>query len=247
MEKQTIIGRIGQMAKADINSLIDSAEDPQKMLDQLVRDYSNNINEAEGAIAITIGNVRLAEEDARQDDVNAADWGGKAAAASHQADGLRLAGKALEADKFDSLAKVALSKQIQSESASRSARPHLASQNEMVDKLKTGLVEMKEKLTQLMAKRDELNARAKTAQAQTEVHDALASVNVLDPTSELGRFEEKVRREEARAQGQNELDASSLDSQFENLEDLTDQSEVDARLASLKAGGSNSAIVGASN
>jgi phage shock protein A len=65
----------------------------------------------------------------------------------------------------------------------------------------------------------------------------MRSINVLDPTSEIGRFEEKVRREEARVVGQQELDASSLDKQFESLDDLGRQSEIEARLAVLKTGG----------
>jgi phage shock protein A len=60
---------------------------------------------------------------------------------------------------------------------------------------------------------------------------------VLDPTSDLGRFEDKVRREEAKVRGQEELTASSLDSQFESLDDLGELTEVEARLAALKAGG----------
>jgi phage shock protein A len=52
----------------------------------------------------------------------------------------------------------------------------------------------------------------------------------------VSRFEEKIRREEARVRGQEELAASSLDSQFESLEDLDRQAEIEARLAELKAG-----------
>ena len=60
-EKQSILGRITQLAKANINALLDRAEDPQKMLDQLIRDYTNSIADAESAVAQTIGNLRLAE------------------------------------------------------------------------------------------------------------------------------------------------------------------------------------------
>src|SRR5690606_39403594 len=60
-QKQSILGRIAQLTKANINALLDKAEDPQKMLDQLVRDYTNSIAEAEQAVAQTIGNLRLAE------------------------------------------------------------------------------------------------------------------------------------------------------------------------------------------
>ena len=52
-EKQSILGRITQLAKANINALIDRAEDPQKMLDQLIRDYTNSIAEAKQAVAQT--------------------------------------------------------------------------------------------------------------------------------------------------------------------------------------------------
>jgi phage shock protein A len=235
MAKQSIIGRITQLAKANINSLIDQAEDPQLMLDQLVRDYSDNIADAEGAIAQTIGNLRLLEDDHREDVKTAEDWGRKALAASQKGDELRVAGNLLDADKFDALAKVALTRQLQSENEARDAEPSIASQTEVVEKLKSGLNSMKEKLGQLTRKRDELTARAKTVEAQSRVHDALKSIDVLDPTSDLGRFEEKIRREEAKVRGQEELAASSLDAQFESLDDIGELTEVDARLAQLKA------------
>lgn len=235
-EKQSILGRISTLVRANINALIDQAEDPQLMLDQLVRDYTNSISEAESAVATTIGNLRLMEQDHDADVAAAQDWGLKAQAASAKADQLRAAGNAADADKFDNLAKVALSKQITSENEAKQAEPTIASQNAVVDQLKTGVQQMHDKLDQLISKRDELVARAKTADAQSQVHDAIKSINVLDPTSELGRFEDKVRRSEAQVAGQQELDASSLDSQFESLDDLGTQAEVDTRLAALKAG-----------
>jgi len=235
-EKQSILGRISTLVRANINALIDQAEDPQLMLDQLVRDYTNSIAEAESAVATTIGNLRLMEQDHDADLSAAQDWGLKAQAASAKADQLRAGGNAADADKFDNLAKVALSKQITSENEAKQAEPTIASQNAVVDQLKTGVQQMHDKLDQLISKRDELVARAKTADAQQQVHDAVKSINVLDPTSELGRFEDKVRRSEAQVAGQQELDASSLDSQFESLDDLGTQAEVDTRLAALKAG-----------
>ena len=64
----------------------------------------------------------------------------------------------------------------------------------------------------------------------------------MDPTSEVGRFEQKIRREEAKVRGQQELAASSLDAQFNSLEDLGEQTEIEARLAALKSGGAPAAI-----
>jgi phage shock protein A len=94
---------------------------------------------------------------------------------------------------------------------------------------------MQGKLSELKTKRDQLVARAKTAEAQAKVQQAVSSINVLDPTSELSRFEEKVRRDEAQVAGQAELASSSLDAQFAELEADTTQTEVEARLSELKA------------
>ncbi|MEV8218995.1 PspA/IM30 family protein [Microbacterium sp. NPDC077391] len=237
MAKESIFGRISTLLRANINSLLDQAEDPQKMIDQLVRDYSNNIADAESAIAETIGNLRLLERDHEEDVRAAREWGNKALAASRKADELRAAGNTTDADKFDSLAKIALQRQIGEERDAQAAEPQIAAQTEIVEKLKSGLNGMKDKLGQLKTKRSELLARAKVAEAQTKVQDAIGSINVLDPTSELGRFEDKIRRQEALAQGKAEIAASSLDAQFESLEDLGELTEVEARLAELKSGG----------
>ena len=242
MAKQSILGRIAQLAKANINALLDSAEDPQLMLDQMVRDYTNSIAEAESAVAQTIGNLRLLEQDHKEDVEAAADWGRKALAASAKGDELRADGNATDADKFDKLARIALGKQLSAENEAKDAEPSIASQTVVVDKLKSGLDSMRTKLGELTSKRDELIARSKTVDAQRQVQDAIGSIDMLDPTSEISRFEDKIRREEAKVLGQQELAASSLDAQFESLEDLDKQTEIEARLAALKlgAGGSGS-------
>ncbi|GAA2935281.1 PspA/IM30 family protein [Streptomyces argenteolus] len=236
MTKQTVLGRVTQLARANINALLDQAEDPQKMLDQLIREYTGNIAEAEQAVAATIGSLRLVEQDHREDVDAAREWGQKALAASRKADELRAAGSSADADRFDNLAKVALGRQLRSEQEARTAEPSIASQTVVVDKLKTGLEQMRARLTQLKSKRDELVARARSAQAQNRMMDAVKSIDVMDPAGELGRFEDKVRREEARAVGKEELAASSLDAQFEQLDSLGDSAEIEARLSALKSG-----------
>ena len=243
MAKQSIFGRISTLVKANINAMLDSAEDPQKMLDQLVRDYTNNIADAESAVAETIGNLRLLERDHEEDVKAAAEWGNKALAASRKADELRTAGNTTDADKFDNLAKIALQRQIGEENEAKAIAPSIEAQTEVVDKLKDGLNGMKQKLEQLKSKRAELLARSKSAEAQNKVHDAVKSIDVLDPTSELGRFEDKVRRQEALAAGKAELAASTLDAQFNELEDVGELTEVEARLAALKSGGTGAAAL----
>ena len=245
-EKQSILGRIAQLTRANINALLDRAEDPEKMLNQLVRDYTASISEARDAVAQTIGNLRLAEKDHDADVAEARDWGNKALAASRKADQLRAGGDATGADKWDSLAKIALTKQITAENEAKAAEPMIASQQQVVEQLKTGLQQMEAKLGELHSKRDQLIARRKTAEAQVKVQGAIRSINVMDPTSELSRYEDQVRRVEAQAAGQMELAGSSLEAQFAELEASGADLEAEARLAALKSGG-NSALPAASS
>ena len=91
-----------------------------------------------------------------------------------------------------------------------------------------------ERLSDLKTRRDQLVARQKTAQAQAKVADAMGSINLMDPTSELSRYEDKVRRSEAQVLGQQELASSSLESQFAELETDSSAVEIEARLAALK-------------
>lgn len=235
-QKQTLLGRVAQLAKANINSMLDRAEDPEKMLDQMIRDYTDSIREAEAAVSQTIGNLRLMERDQEEDRRAAEDWSRKAIAASQRADQLREEGNASEADRFDNLARVAIERQMQSEEEVQAVAPQIQSQNQVVGQLKTGLDSMRGKLTELRSKRDQLVARSRAAEAQNRMSDAIGAIDVLDPTSEISRFEEKVRREEARVIGRQELTANSLDAQFESLETDARRLDVDDRLAALKRG-----------
>ena len=236
-----ILGRITNLVRANVNSLIDGAEDPDKMLDQLVRDYTNNIAEAEQAVAQTIGNLRLTEDDARKAQDGVAEWGGKALAASRKADELRVAGNTAEADKFDDLAKVALKRQIGFEDQVKGLATQIAAQTTLTNGLKDGLNGMRAKREELVQKRNELVARAKMAEAQARVQESLKSINATDPTSEVSRFEEKIRHDEAQVRGMQEVAGSSLEAQFESLEDVSADADVEARLAALKGGGATPA------
>jgi phage shock protein A len=233
---QSILGRMGQLVRANVNAMLDQAEDPEKMLDQLIRDFTDNIAEAEQAVAQTIGNLRLVEDDHREAQEAAAEWGQKAQAASRKADQMRSDGKSPDADRFDELAKVALRRQISFENQIKTYETQITQQTELTSQLKDGLNKLRTKREDLVQKRDELVSRAKMASAQTQVQQAVKSVSVMDPTSELNRFEERIRRQEAMARGMAEVSSSSLDEQFASLDQSDDELEVEARLSGLKSG-----------
>ena len=224
-----------KIGKSNANAALDALEDPQKMLDQSVRDYSNNIAEAESAVAQTIGNLRMQEEDYKKAVQDAQQWGNKALAASNKAEEFVAAGDAANAQKFNQLATVAIQRQMASEKTAANLEPAITSQRQVVEKLKTGLDTMKTKRQELISKRDELVARARNAKTQSQMMEAVKALDMSDPTSEIGRFESKIRADEAKVLGAAELAASSLDSQFAALEDLGESTEIEARLAAIKA------------
>lgn len=237
MAKQSIFGRMSTMIRANVNAMLDSSEDPGKMLDQMVRDFSNNIAEAEDAVAGTVGNTRMMEHDYQEHVEESQKWEQKALSASERADSHRKKGETEDAEKFDNLARVAIQRQVDAENSAKGLAPSIESQNSSIEQLRTGLEQMRAKRDQLVSKRDELVARSHVAETQARVQGAMKQLDAQDPTSEIGRFEDAVRRSEASARGQAELAASSLEAQFEELTDGNDDDiEVEARLAALKSG-----------
>src|SRR5688500_15376617 len=232
----SILGRMGQLISANINVAIDRAEDPEKMLDQLIRDFTENMREAEEAVAQTVGNLRLLEEDHKEATEASDEWERKALAASRKADELRGQAKTAEADKFDELAKVALRRQLSFEEQIKSYDSQISQQTELTNKLKDGLNKLRQRREDLVQRREELVSRAKMARAQRQVQEAVREVSVMDPTSDLNRFEERIRREEAMARGMEEVSMSSLEDQFDQLETAGDEMEIEDRLKQLKSG-----------
>ena len=158
------------------------------------------------------------------------------AAASRKADQLRGEGNTTEAGRFDELAKIALRRQISFESQIKTLASQIEQQTTFTEQLKDGLNKLRLRREELVRKRDELVSRAKIARAQTQVQQAVKNVSVMDPTSELSRFEERIRREEAMARGMQEVASSSLEDQFAQLESSEEDLEIEARLAALKSG-----------
>lgn len=228
---RTIIDRVAQLVRANLHAALDPAEDPEKMLDQFVRDYTASIKEAEQAVAETISHLRLLEQSRREIAQKHADWGRKALTASTQADRLRAAGRMGKADDADRLATTALRKQRATE-----LDPQISRQGEVAEQLKSGLAVMREKLSELKDKRHELLASARTVEVQDRVIDAVSALNTADPAGELSRFEDGIRRREALVQGRAEVAATSLESQFDELESLGETAQAQERLAALKSG-----------
>ncbi|MCC6627147.1 MAG: PspA/IM30 family protein [Chloroflexi bacterium] len=213
-----ILDRISTILRANINDMLDKAEDPEKMLEQILRDMETQIGEARNAVATMIAQEKELKADMEENDRLAGEW-------------QRKAELALTRDQ-DDLAREALKRKNTYASNADTYRTQWAAQKEMVVKLKDQLRMLESKYQQALSQKDVLIARRRRAQAQQQVSKTISGLPKMDATSELDRMERKIRGEEAKAEALAELGTDSLDAQFAELER---DAGVDDELAALKA------------
>jgi phage shock protein A len=213
-----ILDRISTILRANINDLLDKAEDPEKMLEQILRDMESQIGEARNAVATMIAQEKELKADMEENDRLTTEW-------------QRKAELALTRDQED-LAREALKRKNQYQTNADTYRHQWTAQVEMVGKLKAQLRQLESKHQQAFSQKDVLIARRRRAQAQAQVSKTLSGLPRIDAAAELDRMERKIRGEEAKASALEELGNDSLDSQFADLEA---DAGVEDELAALKA------------
>ena len=214
-----ILDRVSTILRANINALLDQAEDPEKALDQLIRDMADAIGQARGTVAEMIAQEKLMEADMERNANLAREWGQKAELAVSRG--------------ADDLAKEALRRKIDYEKNSQAYSTQLQAQSDVVAKLKHDLEQLESKYESAVRNREAMIARHRRALAQQKVAHTAAQLTTVDPTSELARMEERIRMEEARAAALTEVHSrpTSLEDKFAALEQDDD---LERQLADLK-------------
>lgn len=214
-----ILERMSRLIRANVNDLIDKAEDPEKMIDQILRDMQTNIGTARSQVAAMIAQEKELEADLNETKQLSTEWGAKAQ-------------RAVDAGK-DDLAREALRRKRDNDENSKVYETQFATQKQTVDKLKAQLRQLESKYQSTLSQRDSLIARQKRAKATKQVAEYTSSLSPLDASGELERMERKIRSNEAQAAALSEMDASSFDTQFDELDYDVD---IEKELEALKAG-----------
>lgn len=218
-----MMDRLTRLIRANVNELIDRAEDPEKMIDQIVREMQESIVMARSQVAAMIAQEKELEFDVAETQKLAGEWGRKAE-------------RAVQASK-DDLAREALRRKRDNEENSAIYADQLAVQKQAVTKLKDQLRQLEAKYQTTLGSRDALIARKRRAQSQRQVAEAVVVFAPLDPSSELDRMERKIRGEEAQVQAALEMGEESFDAQFRALEAESDvEDELDALKRALGRG-----------
>jgi phage shock protein A len=201
-----ILDRVSTILRANINALLDQAEDPEKTLDQLIRDMAEAIGQARGQVAEMIAQEKLMSADLERNSNLAREWGQKAELAMSRG--------------ADDLAKEALRRKIDYEKNAQAYSTQLQAQQDVVAKLKHDLEQLESKHESAIRNREAMIARHRRALAQQKVAQTAAQLSTMDPTSELARMEERIRMEEARAAALTEVNSrpASLEDKFTALE-----------------------------
>jgi phage shock protein A len=217
-----ILDRMSRLIRANINDMIDRAEDPEKMIDQILRDMESNIRTARSQVAAMIAQEKELEADLGETKQLAAEWGAKAK-------------RAVDAGKED-LAREALRRKRDNEENARVYQEQHSTQLHTVDKLKSQLAQLESKYQSTLSQRDSLIARQRRAVASKQVAEFTSvSLSPMDAGSELDRMERKIRQTESEALAIGEMQDTSFDAQFQELDyDV----EIEKELEALKAGSS---------
>jgi len=210
--------RVKTVVDSELNSLLDKAEDPVKMLDQFMREMESDIREAETAIAKQIANEKMLQkkyEDAKKM-VQKRD---EQAIQAIEAGNDDLARRALEDKKIHQQTLDTLTESYE--------RAKLDS-----DSLRKKLDEMKAEYNEMKLKKDSLKARAESAKTRTKINRTLSGIGNDESKRGFERMEEKVLQYEAEAETSEDLRSSnrSLDDEFAALE----KNDVNDELAALK-------------
>jgi len=207
---QTVVG-------SELNSMLDKAEDPVKMLDQFMREMETDIREVESAVVKQIANEKILQK--KVNDSN-----------SMIKKREEQAIKALESGNEDLARRALEDKKIHSEQV-LSLEESYNRAKEDATTLRSKLDEMKNEYNQMKLKKDSLKARAESAQVRTKMNRAMSGIGGNESRNGFERMEEKVLQSEAEAETSEDMRSSnrSLDDEFKSLD-----SGVDDELAALK-------------
>jgi phage shock protein A len=212
-----IFSRLKTLISSNVNDLINKAENPEKMLNQLLIDMNTQLIESKKAVAMAIADEKKLERETANQESLAQDWEKKAMLAVRS-------GK-------DDLAKEALLRKQEYENAAAEYRKQWEAQLAAVDKLKASLRELQNRIDEAQRKKNLLIARAKRAEAQQKIQSTMSSItgnrNAFDA---FDRISQKVDQMEAQADAAKELDDFSanndLEKKFKELEKSDDSADM---------------------
>ncbi len=213
-----LLERVSTLIRANLNDLIDKAEDPEKMIKQVILDMDNQLMQVKTQVAIAIADQHVLEGKQKDNASKHDEW-------------TRKAELAMDKSKED-LARTALERAVSYQQMAENFAEQVADQKVQVEELKTALRQLEQKLAEARSMSDLLIAQHRRSRALGKASDARLKLNDGSSAAAFDRMQRKIRHAEAVSKAKAELLADDTD---EQLAALDKQERVDKLLADMKA------------
>jgi phage shock protein A len=216
--------RFTTLLKSNINDLISRAENPEKMLDQIVVDMRSQLQKAKQQVAAAIADEKRLKDQAEQEYKAAQDWEQKAMLAVKEG--------------RDDLAKQALVRQGEHFAHGQQLESTWQSHQAETEKLKNSLRDLNDKIEEAKRKKNLLLARQRRAQAQARINETMSSMSEKSAFEAFARMEERIDQNERMLKASTEIEeeftGDRLQHDFKQLEKVAGAASADAQLLALK-------------
>ena len=219
-----IFQKLSTLLKSNINDLIARAENPEKMLNQIILDMRDQLAKAKREVAAAIADERKLRAQLDDEIKQTRDWEHRAMLAVKEG--------------RDDLAKQALIRQQEHAQRAQTIEQTWSAQAQETEKLKGSLRQLNDKIEEAKRKRNLLIAKQKRAQAQKRIHETMSGLSDTSAFEAFNRMAEKIEESERRSLAQAEVNEAlagdTLEQDFLRLESGYGDSDVDGRLQALK-------------
>ena len=216
-----ILNKLSTLLRSNLNDLIARAENPEKMLNQIILDMRDQLAKAKQEVAVAIADERKLKAQAEEEGKQAQDWERRAMLAVRES--------------RDDLAKQALQRQEEYAGRAQSLYETWQRQAQETERLKESLRQLNAKIEEARRKKNLLIAKQKRAEAQKRIHETMTGLSDKSAFEAFDRIAQRVEETErlalASAEVTEELGTDHLEKEFKMLEVGTD---TDTRLIELK-------------
>jgi len=213
-----LLERVSTLIRANLNDLIDKAENPERMLKQVIQDMENQLMQVKTQVAISMADQHVLEKKMKDNQDQHAQW-------------LRRAEMAVD-KKDDALARSAIERAMSYQSLADGFRQQVEDQKLQVENLKSALQKLEQKLNEARSKSDMLIAQHRRTRAMGRAAEAQSAMGAETNAAAFDRMKSKVHHEEAVSEATAELLSDDVEGRFAAMEK---QTEIDRLLAELKS------------
>lgn len=218
----SIFTRLGDLLRANINDLIDKAEDPEKMVKQIIQDMDRELVKSTQMLGKAMASERQLEKQMNDAKAKSADWENKAKLALQAGD--------------QELAKKAVEEKLKVDEKVTQFTQMYESVHAQTEQIKAQVEELKSKLEEAKSRQAMLIARSQMADTQKDLAQSLGGMNTSENAfAKMDKMEERIARKEAEAQAFSEISKTGNAAEKDPFAVLESNSKVDAEMARLMA------------